>query len=266
MRSAAKKRFWIVLALAWSLAAPAASVAARRVPPQPETAKLHGGDYWLGKEIYEEVCFSCHGVKGDGKGPKWRTTRPRPQVFTSPYMKRMTDDYIFATVKFGKMNVLKNRMRGHKVQNGVPTAMPSFGEALEDGQIRGLIRWARGLARGERAGDGETREIFMDACAACHGKRGAGDGARPVEDQDPGKPFVSHIQPPPMNYLRKEQMARFDDAFLFWLIRLGRIDATEVKKFADMQAYGHLLDDKKIWSVVRYVREAFINAKPRKGR
>ena len=264
MKFLREKGVWFVLALSLSLIAPASSFAAKRTPPNPETAKQNGGDYRLGKKIYGEICFSCHGVKGDGKGPIWRTVRPRPQVFISPYMKRMTDDYMFAVVKFGKMNVLKNRTKGHKVKNGVPTAMPSFGESLDDGQIRKLIRWVRGFSKGEQPKDEVSREIFTDACSQCHGMRGLGNGVRPVEDQDPGKPFISHIQPPPMNYHLREQMARFGDGFLFWLIKLGRIDVTETKKFNFMQSYGHLLDDKKIWSVVRYVREAFINGKPKK--
>ncbi len=259
-----KTGLWIVVACSLSLITPAASHAARRIPPKPETAQQNGGDYRRGKKIYGEICFSCHGVKGDGKGPIWRTVRPRPQVFISPYMKRMTDDYMFAVVKFGKMNVLKNRTRGHKVKNGVPTAMPSFAESLEDEQIRKLIRWVRGFSKGDQPKDEQSREIFTDACSQCHGGKGVGNGIRPVEDQDPGKPFISHIQPPPMNYHLREQMARFSDGFLFWVIKLGRIDASEIKKFNFMQSYGHLLKDEDIWSVVRYVREAFINKNPRK--
>ena len=264
MKLLQKTGLWIALACSLSLIVPAASHAARRIPPNPETAEQNGGDYLLGKKIYGEICFSCHGVKGDGKGPIWRTVRPRPQVFISPYMERMTDDYMFAVVKFGKMNVLKNQTKGHKVKNGVPTAMPSFGEALDDAQIRKLIKWVRGFSKGEQPKDEVSREIFTDACSQCHGSNGLGNGTRPVEDQDPEKPFISHIQPPPMNYHLKEQMARFNDGFLFWLIKLGRIDVTGIKKYDFMQPYGHLLDDKKIWSVVRYVREAFINGKPRK--
>ena len=124
----------------------------------------------------------------------------------------------------------------------------------------------RGFSKGNQPEDAQTREIFTDACSPCHGSNGLGNGARPVEDQDPGKPFISHIQPPPMNYHLREQMARFGDGFLFWVIKLGRIDASERKKFNFMPSYGHLLKDKDIWSVVRYVREAFINGKPGKGK
>lgn len=228
-------------------------------------AEMRKGDYWLGKEIYEEICFSCHGLKGDGKGPSFRSSRPRPQVFTSPYMKRMTDDYIFSIVKFGKINVLLEKTKGFKLQGGAKiTPMPAFGEVLEDEQIRKLIKWERGLTTGKQVKDEESAEIFKDACAVCHGHKGKGDGERPRGSQPLGKPFVSEAQPPPMDYTRKEQMARFDDEFLFALIKYGRLEASTVKKFDFMKAYGHVLNDGEIWGVVRYVREAFINGKPRK--
>ena len=227
-------------------------------------AELKKGDYALGLEIYEEICFSCHGMKGDGKGPSFRSSRPRPQVFTSPYMKRMTDDYIFSIVKFGKINVLLEKTKGFKLKGTKATAMPAFGEVLEDVQIRKLIKWERGFTTGKQVKDEESAEIFKDACSQCHGLKGRGDGERPRGSQPLGKPFVSEIQPPPMDYTRKEEMARFDDEFLFALIKYGRLEATTVKKFDFMKAYGHILNDKEIWGVVRYVREAYINGKPRK--
>ncbi len=227
-------------------------------------AEIGRGNYWLGKEIYEEICFSCHGNKGDGKGPSFRSSRPRPQVFTSSYMKRMTDDYIFSIAKFGKINVLLEKTKGFKLKGAKATAMPAFGEVLEDEQIRKLIKWERGFTTGKQVKDEESAEIFKDACSQCHGLKGQGDGERPRGSQPLGKPFVSEIQPPPMNYTLKEEMERFDDEFLFWLIKLGRLEVTTVKKFDFMKAYGHILNDEEIWGVVRYVRETFINGKPRK--
>ncbi|MEE9274543.1 MAG: c-type cytochrome [bacterium] len=242
-------------------ASPPASSAAKA----PVSAESGRGDYWLGKDVYEEICFSCHGMNGNGKGPSWRSSRPRPQVFISrTYMKRMTDEYIFAIVKFGKMNVLKEKMKGFKLKKSRPTAMPAFGEVLEDEQIRKIIQWERGFTTGSQIKDEETKEIFIDACSQCHGKKGRGNGERPTGDQDPNKPFVSEIQPPPMDYTQKELMARFDDEFLFNLIKLGRLDVTEQAKFDFMKAYGHVLNDDEIWGVVRYVRETFINGKPRR--
>ena len=48
MKFVQKRGLWIVVALAWSLIAPAASLAAKRIPPKTETAKQNGADYWLG--------------------------------------------------------------------------------------------------------------------------------------------------------------------------------------------------------------------------
>ncbi|MBT3350814.1 MAG: c-type cytochrome [Nitrospinaceae bacterium] len=254
----------LTIALAMSLLASFVSPAFAAKMKAPPKAEMNKGDYWLGQDIYEEICFSCHGIKGNGKGPSFRSSRPRPQVFTSPYMKRMTDDYIFSIVKFGKINVLLNKTKGFKLKGTTPTAMPAFGEVLEDDQIRKLLKWERGIAAGKMFKDAESEEIFKDACSQCHGLKGQGDGERPRGDQPLGKPFVSEIQPPPMDYTRKEQMDRFDDEFLFWLIKVGRLDATTEKKFDFMKAYGHVLNDKEIWGVVRYVRETFINGKPRK--
>ncbi|MBI1724360.1 MAG: cytochrome c, partial [Candidatus Tectomicrobia bacterium] len=86
------------LALGVFFLAAGAAQAAYKTPPSPEAPEK--GDYWLGEEVYKEICFSCHGLKGDGKGPNWKASRPRPQVFTSPLMKRMTDEYVFAVVKY----------------------------------------------------------------------------------------------------------------------------------------------------------------------
>ncbi len=251
----------LALGLLLALPAPARAAKVFKAPPPAELPEM--GDYWLGKAVYEEICFSCHGLKGDGRGPNWKASMPHPQVFVSDYMKRMTDEYMFAVIKFGKMNVLKEQMNGLKLKLSRPTAMPAFGEVLEDAQIRKLIAYERGFTSGKHPDDPESKEIFEAACIQCHGKTGHGNGERPVGDQDPNKHFVSEIQPPPMNYHLKEEMARFNDEFLFWLIKLGRLDASEQKQFDFMKAYGHVLKDEEIWGVVRYVREGFINGKPR---
>ncbi len=220
-----------------------------------ETA-VQKGDIRIGEGVYKEICFACHGLKGNGKGPGWRNTKPSPQIFiNSVYMSRLTDEYIFNVVKYGKLKVLKRHIPNKKLQ---AVAMPSFGDVLEDNQIRDLIKFERAFSQGGPQSS-EMREIFDAACAICHGKGGRGDGERPSKVQPAPKYFVSLIQPSPMNLTDPQLMARFKDDFLFALIKRGKIGAVEEAKFDTMQPFGQVLSDKEIWSVIRYIRETFIN-------
>ena len=215
------------------------------------------GDLQLGKSVYKEICFSCHGLRGDGKGPSWLNTTPRPQVLANPeYMSRFTKRYLFEVVKYGKIMVLKGEVPDSPLE-AVP--MPSFGDVLEDDQIRKLIELEHALLNGQAPPDPEIKAIFDEACAVCHGKGGQGNGDRAVQTQPPPTRFVSDVQPPPADYTNAKLMARFSDEYRFWLIKEGRLGVTENKGFDTMKSYGHILSDEELWSVVRYVIETFIN-------
>ncbi|MBI2230800.1 MAG: c-type cytochrome, partial [Deltaproteobacteria bacterium] len=143
-------------------------------------------------------------------------------------------------------------------------AMPAFGAVLEDNQIRELIKFERAFSKGGPQ-SAEMREIFEAACMVCHGKRGQGDGERASAIQPAPKYFVSDAQPSPMNLTDPQLMARFNDDFLFSLIKKGKIAAVMEDKFDTMQPFGQVLSDKEIWSVIRYVRETFVNSNKEKG-
>ncbi len=214
------------------------------------------GDLKIGEGVYKEICFACHGLKGDGKGPGWFNTKPSPQVFiNSVYMSRLTDEYIFNVVKYGKLTVLKRQIPNKKLE---AVAMPAFGEVLEDDQIRELMKFERAFSQGGPQ-SAEMKEIFDAACVICHGKGGRGDGERASQVQPAPKYFVSLIQPSPMNLTDPQLMARFKDDFIFSLIKKGKIGAVVEDKFDTMQPFGQVLSDKEIWSVIRYIRKTFIN-------
>lgn len=220
------------------------------------------GDLKVGEQVYHEICFACHGVKGDGKGPSWFNTKPTPQVFTNVvYMSRLTDEYMFNVVKYGKLRVLKREIPDKKFES---LAMPAFGAVLDDKQIRELIKYERAFSQGGRQ-SAEMKEIFEDACAVCHGKSGRGDGERAFAKQPAPKYFVSEGQPAPMNLTDPQLMARFGDDFLFNLIKYGKVGSIEQARFDTMLGYGHVLNDREIWSVIRYIRETFVNSNKEKG-
>lgn len=225
------------------------------VPTPPNVLEPPKGDLKIGESVYKEICFSCHGEAGDGRGPSWRNTNPAPQVFANPeYMSRVRDEYMYEVVKYGKLAVLQGKEPKSPFD---VMAMPGFEEVLEDDQIRRLMAFERSFLNGEPR-DPEIREIFLDACAPCHGERGRGDGSNAKPADVKGSRFVSVIQPAPADYTNRLFMERFDDDFIFWLIKKGRIGVTEEKGYDTMRPYGHVLSDEEIWSVVRYIRETFI--------
>jgi mono/diheme cytochrome c family protein len=55
-----------------------------------------------GKEIYEQKCALCHGVKGDGKGPASAGLNPKPTNFKDSHGEMMTDGEHFWKITTGK--------------------------------------------------------------------------------------------------------------------------------------------------------------------
>lgn len=209
------------------------------------------GDVKLGEAVYKEICFACHGPTGDGKGPSWLNTMPRPQVFRNPnYMGRLADQYLFEVVKYGKLAVLR-REPPTTVES---LAMPAFEDVLEEDQVRALVRFVRSFLDGS-AQPAEARELYKDACETCHGPGGRGDGPRAISTQPAPRSFVSEGQPAPADYTDPLFMARFSDQFITALIKKGRIGVTEKAGFDTMNPYGHVLSDDEIWGLIRYIRE-----------
>lgn len=49
--------------------------------PPKKTIELLG----QGKKLYEQNCVTCHGPKGDGKGPLGTALKPPPRPFNIPF-------------------------------------------------------------------------------------------------------------------------------------------------------------------------------------
>ncbi|EQD25320.1 MAG: cytochrome c [Nitrospirae bacterium] len=93
----------------------------------PGPALADGGE---GKKIYEAHCLSCHGVRGDGKGPRSRELSPPPPDFSDPaFWENRTDSFLF-----------------HVVQNGLGS-MPGWSETLSPGSIEDVLSYLRTFRR-----------------------------------------------------------------------------------------------------------------------
>lgn len=84
------------------------------------------GDPIKGREFFMGNCFTCHGVTGQGNGPRAYFNTPRPRNFTSEESRRIL-----------------NRVRlFNGISNGrVGTVMPAWGKVLDEQQIANVAEF-----------------------------------------------------------------------------------------------------------------------------
>ncbi len=157
----------------------------------PGMPRAEAGDPARGRRIYERLCWWCHGEDGFGDGPASEYLSPPPRDLTDgTYKFRSTpfdeffpgDDDIFRVIKHGLAG----------------TAMPGWGDVLDDDGIWDLVAFLKELAAMEPVGKASVeygaqprpgresiergRELFEDRCSECHGMRGRGDTSKRLRD------------------------------------------------------------------------------------
>lgn len=79
-----------------------------------------------GRDFFMRNCFVCHGVKGDGKGPRAYFNIPRPRNFTSPESRQVLNrPRIFKSIEKGRLG----------------TVMPAWEKVLDDQQIANIAEF-----------------------------------------------------------------------------------------------------------------------------
>ncbi|MEE8378822.1 MAG: c-type cytochrome [Gammaproteobacteria bacterium] len=87
--------------------------------------KLKGDMKW-GREFYMKNCFTCHGVKGEGNGPRAYFNRPRPRDFTSDASRQILNrPRVFDSIAKGR----------------VGTVMPAWSKVLTEQEIANLTEF-----------------------------------------------------------------------------------------------------------------------------
>lgn len=91
--------------------------------PMPNNLK---GDAAKGAVFYNANCATCHGVKGDGKGPRAYFINPKPRIFTDPdFQARFNRPAIYAATSMGKLG----------------TEMPAWSKVLSDQEIANVSEY-----------------------------------------------------------------------------------------------------------------------------
>ncbi len=89
------------------------------------------GDPRLGKQWYDNICSTCHGVRGDGY--EWGGTGTA--IGLPGFLDKASDGFIRETIKTGRSNT---RMRGFQGPTGLAN--------LSDQEVDDIIVYLRGMA------------------------------------------------------------------------------------------------------------------------
>lgn len=95
------------------------------------------GDLAAGRDFYMGNCFTCHGVNGDGQGPRAYFIRPRPaNFFDEKYQSGFNREAIFKAIQDGKLG----------------TEMPAWSKVLNDQQIADIAEFVfRAYIQGDKS-------------------------------------------------------------------------------------------------------------------
>ena len=81
-------------------------------------------------------CAKCHGPSGHGDGANASTLKTRPRDFADcATMTKISDDTMFKAIKEGGAAV------------NLPGDMPPWGQAFDDGEIKGLVTYVRAFCK-----------------------------------------------------------------------------------------------------------------------
>jgi DMSO reductase family type II enzyme heme b subunit len=206
-----------------------------------------------GKDIYDQWCSSCHGEKGDGKGPAADFVWPKPRDFTK-------GTYKFKSTGSGEPALDSDIMR--TIREGNPgTSMPAW-KRFSDDEVKSLVAYLKTLSPdtfsiqgtlfkiGNPSGSKDKmialgKEMYQTAkCWECHGKAGKGDGEKGWQEKfkdDWGNKIYPADQTSPWEY-----RAGSDLKDVFRTMSVG-FDGTP------MTSYGDTVPEEKRWALAYYV-------------
>ncbi|MBI3783456.1 MAG: c-type cytochrome [Deltaproteobacteria bacterium] len=181
-----------------------------------------------GSQRFGEYCSSCHGERGNGKGPDATALNPPPANFTDPQFMRGETPYDF-------VHVISLGKRG--------TAMPAWDDVLSLQDRWDVISYLWTL-RHAPAQLAEGQGIFLAQCASCHGPNGNGQGT-----------FNEVLVSKASDLTQTQSIAKRSDSELFKITSDG-VAGTPMPSFA------RTLSDDERWKAVAYLRALSLGGLP----
>jgi DMSO reductase family type II enzyme heme b subunit len=206
-----------------------------------------------GKAIYDQWCSSCHGEKGDGKGPAADFVWPKPRDFTK-------GTYKYASTGSGEPPLDSDIIR--TIREGNPgTSMPAW-KRFSDDEVMSLVAYLKQFSPDTfsiqgtpvkigRPSGGKEKLIALGKeqyqktkCWECHGQAGRGDGKKGWQEKfkdDWGNRIYPADQTSPWEYRAGSEVKD-----VFKTITVG-INGTP------MTSYGDTVSEENRWALAYFV-------------
>ncbi|MCS6908291.1 MAG: cytochrome c [Anaerolineales bacterium] len=183
-------------------------------------------DVLKGKAIYEEKCAPCHGINGDGDGPRAaQLPNSVPALSDLEVSRQAVPAQWYLIVTNGNLDRF----------------MPPF-PSLSDSQRWDVVAYALSLSTSSASIE-QGAKLYQEYCAACHGVEGKGDG-----------PQANSLAKPPTNltdFAFSASRSAFD---LYSSIVLGLPPS--------MPAFADQLSEEERWAIVAYLQSLTFTAAP----
>jgi len=190
----------------------------------PASAEKEGSPY-IGKHLYRSFCAICHGMDGKTRGPlAEKMDITPPSLVAGKYQKKSITE-------------LTKIIGGYGRKEG--SEMPSWSDALPEANLKHIAAYIGTMTQTDLrliADLNRGRLIYKNACAACHGTRGKGNGV------------LAKMMKAKMSDLSKPGADKtMTDKQIIEIVRKGR------GKF--MPSWRGTLNDTEILDVSAYVRK-----------
>ena len=190
----------------------------------PASAAKEASPY-IGKHLYRSFCAICHGMDGKSKGPlAEKMDIAPPNLVAGKYQKKSVTE-------------LTQIIGGYGRKEG--SEMPSWSDALPETNLKHIAAYIGTMTQTDLRLIADLRRgrlIYKNACAACHGTRGKGNGV------------LAKMMKAKMSDLTKPKAGkRMSDKQIIEVVREGRGKL--------MPSWSGTLNDAEILDVSAYVRK-----------
>ncbi|MEE8449896.1 MAG: cytochrome c [Thermodesulfobacteriota bacterium] len=191
-------------------------------------------DVAKGKQVYDTLCWVCHGKYGRGDGPAANSLTIKPADLT---------DYQRISIKTDAK--LFQWISGRDTRFAIPAHAPIWRETLTDQAVKKVVAYIRTLSAPDLRGSvAAGRDLFKTYCVVCHGTSGTGDG-----------PAAVNLNPKPQDLTNTEFQNSMNHEKLFASISSGP------HKSAYMPIWGVTLNQQEIWDLVEHIKNLSSSAK-----